>query len=83
MGTKGEIIFDKDAIRRAAYSMISNHGQSAARIAAQRADNLDGDDSTEARRMWLAIARTIDSLQRSAAPTHEPVSNAPYVTIRI
>jgi len=64
MRTQSEIVFDKESIRRAAYSMIDNHGQSAARVAAQRASNLSGDAAGDARLMWQQIARTIDLLQR-------------------
>jgi hypothetical protein len=64
MKTESEISFDRESIRRAAYSMIDNHGQSAARVAAQRANNLSCDVAGDARLMWQQIARTIEILQR-------------------
>lgn len=63
MRTRNASIFEKDDIRRAAYSMIGNHGRFAAQIAAQRASHLIGEDVKESRQMWERIARTIDTLQ--------------------
>lgn len=65
MRTRSEITFDETDVRRAAFSMICNHGRSAARVAVQRADNLRGDDVMESRLLWEHIARTIDTLQHS------------------
>ena len=71
MKTRSASIFDKDDIRRAACSMIGNHGTCAAQIAAQRASHLIGEDVKESREMWERIARTIETMQRRPAePAH-------------
>jgi len=66
VATHSETCFDKEDIRRAAYSMICNHGTSAARVAVQRASNLIGEEVKESRMVWERIARTIDALQGPA-----------------
>lgn len=70
MKSRSATIFDKDDIRRAAYSMIGNHGRLAAQVAAERARHLIGDDLKESRVMWERIARAIDKLQPSAPARH-------------
>jgi hypothetical protein len=70
MKSRSATVFDKDDIRRAAYSMIGNHGRLAAQVAAQRASHLVGDDLKESRMMWEQIARTIDKLQPPAPSAH-------------
>jgi hypothetical protein len=70
MKARSATIFDKDDIRRAAYSMIGNHGRLAAQVAAQRASHLIGDDLKESRMMWEQIARAIDKLQPSPPSSH-------------
>jgi len=70
MKTRSAMVFDKDDIRRAAYSMIGNHGRFAAQVAAQRASHLIGDDLKESRLMWEQIARAIDKLQPGAPLPH-------------
>jgi hypothetical protein len=71
MKARSATVFDKDDIRRAAYSMIGNHGRLAAQVAAQRASHLIGEDLKESRMMWEQIARTIDALQRPEPAPHQ------------
>jgi len=54
--------YDQVEIQRAAYSMIDNHGRSAAEIALKRARNL-GDDASDARQTWERIVSTICKMQ--------------------
>ena len=49
-------------IRRAAYSMIDNHGRQAAQVAMNRARNL-GDDARDAKLLWECIVATISEMQ--------------------
>jgi len=53
---------DAQDIRRAAYSMLANHGGSAAEIALKRARNLDV--ASEARMVWERVFMTLSELQR-------------------
>lgn len=48
-------------IRRAAYSMLENHGRRAAEIAVKRARNLDG--ASEGRLVWERIATMLADMQ--------------------
>lgn len=53
---------DAQDIRRAAYSMIANHGGNAAEIAQMRARNLD--IASEARMVWERIVAVLRDIQR-------------------
>ncbi len=53
---------DVQDIRRAALSMIDNHGKSAAEIAWRRAQNL-GSDSADSRRTWERIVSMIGEIE--------------------
>ena len=53
---------DAQDIRRAAYSMLANHGSKAAEIALQRARNLDA--ACEARGVWEGIFTMLGEMQR-------------------
>jgi hypothetical protein len=55
--------YDMEDIRRAAYSMIENHGASAADVAVKRARNLLGDDTKEGRMTWECIFQAITEIQ--------------------
>ena len=54
---------DAQDIRRAAYSMVANHGSNAAEIALTRARNLDV--ASEARGIWERIFATVTEMQDS------------------
>ena len=61
---------DVQDIRRAALSMIDNHGRCAAEIASRRAQNLGG-DSADSRRTWERIVAMIGEIEnRHTALTH-------------
>jgi hypothetical protein len=51
---------DAQDIRRAAYSMLANHGSAAAQIALQRPRSLEA--ASEARFIWERIFATLDDL---------------------
>jgi uncharacterized membrane protein len=53
---------DAQEIRRAAYSMLANHGGNAAEIALKRARNLDV--ASEARRVWERIFAMVNEMQQ-------------------
>jgi len=53
---------DIQDIRRAAYSMLANHGGNAAEIALKRARNLDV--ASESRGIWEQISATVSEMQR-------------------
>jgi len=53
---------DAQDIRRAAYSMLANHGSNAAEIALTRARNLDV--ACEARGVWERIFATLTEMQQ-------------------
>ena len=52
---------DAQDIRRAAYSMLANHGRNAAEIALKRASNLDA--ASEARGVWERIFAMVTEMQ--------------------
>ena len=58
--------YDSQDIRRAAYSMIANHGAYAAHVAMKRARGLVDDDSREARLTWERIASAIGDIRRAS-----------------
>ena len=53
---------DAHDIRRAAYSMLANHGSSAAEVALKRARNLDV--ACDARGVWERISATLTDMQQ-------------------
>ena len=53
---------DAQDIRRAAYSMIANHGRNAAEIAQRRARNLDV--ASEARTVWERVVAVLGDIQQ-------------------
>jgi len=53
---------DAQDIRRAAFSMLANHGNNAAEIALKRARNLDV--TCEARGVWERISATLTEIQQ-------------------
>lgn len=53
---------DAQDIRRAAYSMLANHGSNAAEIALKRACNLDL--ASEARGVWERISAMVTEMQQ-------------------
>lgn len=55
--------YDQSDIRRAAQSMIANHGGCAVHVAVKRARNLLGDDAKEARQTWERILKAIREIQ--------------------
>ena len=57
--------YDAQDIRRAAYSMIANHGDYAAHVAMKRARSLMDDDSKEARQTWERIIAAIGDARRA------------------
>jgi uncharacterized membrane protein len=65
--TKKKKVYGPDAqdIRRAAYSMLANHGSNAAEIALRRARNLDA--ACEARGVWERIFATVSEMQQHGA----------------
>jgi uncharacterized membrane protein len=52
---------DAQDIRRAAYSMLANHGSNAAEIALRRARNLDV--ASESRGVWERVFATLTEMQ--------------------
>lgn len=52
---------DVQEIRRAAYSMLANHGSNAAEIALKRAHNLD--IASEGRGVWERISAMVSEMQ--------------------
>lgn len=55
--------YDQNDIRRAAYSMIANHGGYAVHVAVKRARSLLGDDAKDARQTWERILEAIREIQ--------------------
>jgi uncharacterized membrane protein len=53
---------DAQDIRRAAYSMLANHGSNAAEVALKRARNLD--IASEARGVWERVSAMVNEMQR-------------------
>ncbi len=61
MARKKTVGPDTLEIRRAAYSMLENHGRQAAEVAVRRARNLDG--ASEGRLVWERIATMLTDMQ--------------------
>ncbi len=68
MKTRTSAAYDMQDIRRAAYSMIANHGTYAMHVAMKRARNLVDDDSRAARQTWEHIVRAIGEIQKAPLP---------------
>lgn len=61
--------YDQEDIRRAALSMIANHGENAKAVAMKRASNLTAADSAAARRIWERIVSAIGEIEKQSIPT--------------
>ncbi len=69
MATRKSSLPDILDIRRAAYSMIDNHGRQAAQVAMNRARNL-GEDARDAKILWERIVTTISEMQNGQSSVY-------------